>query len=184
MNIEIFRDTIQELHEYFQKDKRPSQDVIKLWWENCNYIPDRSMVDVCNKIEEQFDRLPTNIPRAMKSAYAQLGQTRTKGKDDYDKQDDPDFPLELVKEGQRILRGRRENIVQFQLFCDNVGMPKADRERILTAGLRRYRLVRKMDEQGSYFDLYDGDKFIHSGRNARKRGASTGGDLTFSGMEV
>lgn len=184
MNKGIFQDTIHELHEYFRKDNLPSSEVMRLWWEKCNYIPDRFMVDICNLIEEQNERLPTNIPKVMKALYVQLAQGQTKGKDDYKKDDDPDFPIVLMHRARRILNGDRGNIAAFNLYCDEVGMPKADRERILAAEFRRFRLVQKSDDLGVYYDLYDGDKFVHSGRGARKLFKTGGGDLTFSGMEV
>lgn len=124
MDRERLKKNLVELYQYFKLSNLPDSKQIDLWHEDLKYIPD-SALDGIFAILKSNDNVPRNLPKAFKHAYGTSGKVVVIN---YDKDNDPRYPIENLWKGLSILEQQGDSA--FNYYCESVKMPFQDRDRV------------------------------------------------------
>lgn len=125
-----WRQAVIELYDYFGSDKLPTTDRILLLYKEVATIPLRALNYAMQKIKDEFNSLPRNIPKQIKIFYfAYRSAYPEKVKIKYDNYNDPRYPIENLQKAFKILT--RSGTTEFMGYVNQEDMPQQDIERVL-----------------------------------------------------
>ena len=125
-----YKEFCGDLARSFDKDWTKTQLKMDFAYKFIEHIPNHAWEQMVKIAIEQWDGWPRNWSKAVKEIYeywrreAHVGGVGIK----YDLKDDIRFPVNLMAQAFNILNTK--DYPGYVTYCDQVGMPKTDRDRV------------------------------------------------------
>jgi hypothetical protein len=74
MERDTFDRMIEDLYSFFQVDRRPTSKVLAMWFDKTKGIPNLAVGWIRERIEEERDALPRNMPKWLMTYFAMWRQ--------------------------------------------------------------------------------------------------------------
>ena len=120
-----------DLVKNFDKDWSKVGSKVEFGYQFLEHVPLVAWKPMVKMAINMWDGWPRNWTKAVKEVYEawrrEAGHSGIVGIK-YNKDDDPRFPVELMKQAFHILSDK--DYPSYAYFCDQVGMPKTDRDRV------------------------------------------------------
>lgn len=119
---------ISDIFRYYRTDE-PKAEQYDAWFPFCqNVSGNKTTIDqIKNRIYLDRESVPRNIPKAINEAYSKIPHDSFPT--GYNRDSDPRFPVTYLQSGLELLL-RTRDVIAFQNWADQVGMPKDDQERV------------------------------------------------------
>jgi hypothetical protein len=125
-----YKEFCGDLVRNFDKDWSKVGLKVDFGYQFLGHVPLHAWRPMVKLAVDQWEGWPRNWTKAVKEIYemwrrdAHFGGVGIK----YDKDDDPRFPVSLMQQAFVILSTK--DYFSYNYFCDQVGMPKTDRDRV------------------------------------------------------
>jgi hypothetical protein len=125
-----YKDFCSDLARNFDKEWGKVQLKVDFGYQFLEHVPLHAWKPMVKIAVDQWEGWPRNWAKAVKDIYetwrrdAHLGGVGIK----YNKDDDVRFPIHLMQQAFDILSTK--DYFDYNHFCDQVGMPKTDRDRV------------------------------------------------------
>jgi len=139
-----YKNFCADLARNFDKEWAKVQIKVDFGYQYLEHIPPHAWEQMVKLAVDQWEGWPRNWTRAVNDIYehwrrdAYMGGVGIK----YDKNDDPRFPVNLMQQAFVILCTK--DYPSYVYFCDQVGMPKTDRERVEN----KHRICSRAEQDG------------------------------------
>lgn len=125
-----YKQFCDSLVKSFDKDWSKSELKFDFAYQFLNHIPAHAWAPMIPIAIARWDGWPKNWAKAVKEIYEEWSRQAGHAGSGivYNKDDDVRFPVQLMHEAFNILDSK--GYIEYQHFCDRVGMPRTDRDRV------------------------------------------------------
>jgi len=128
MDKSAFIGAIAKIWAAYDLSKLPNDKSIDVWFRKVEKIPEKAVDHIIDYITDMESK-PRNMAVAFCSGYSNFCRENPNQRNiAYDAFDDPRFPIDFLWKAYRILKDGGEE--SFLRYCQSVGMPQQDIERV------------------------------------------------------
>ena len=129
MTSDAYKAFCGDLVKNFDKDWSKIGGKLDFGWKFLEHIPDAAWKPMIQIAISSWDGWPRNWVKAVKEIYEHWRRDAGHiGSAGYNRDDDPRFPVQLMQCAFDILE--RQGYPEYRAYCDQVAMPRTDRDRI------------------------------------------------------
>lgn len=142
--IEFF-ELVEGLYGFFRYQVMPSRKTIDAWHDEIKYIDSAAIMFIKAGMQNS-ERLPPNIPMAIKSLYSDWKKRNMLQVEiRYNEIEDPRYPIENLQMAYEIYKTR--GMSEMMKFCKSTKMPKNDIARVVCT-CQRSKKVQRQEARG------------------------------------